>query len=775
MEALVALIIVIGVIVVLWKKHNRQRTNLQRSPKRPLTRQAGQLTRLSTNNGARREGFGSLHPETSDRPKQSVLASQRCWNPPGQTVLVSGRTLLGGMVYLGSDLSGVSPYVSVEPALIDPRLPIKNRSPDHEGAQVGYWPAYSGIPPASRAAYLDWLEDGRPPGAYIGYVFLFFYGIERRVLFDAVRLEEARAEIPVLLKEVERLIDYYGKQSSFRAYACEFLSAARLTDRSVDIANLEAPMEKQGWELPLQLKLALGIIVAAGNPLPASWALSWVRTHPEIQLRTAAHRCANEFNQLFTLRYGQRYGDGLRIKRNKTPLKLSYHPASASFAGSISLDTGDLPDVSILKGPVRRLEDLAQTVTDELDAYSRWVGRRNDRVSLAALSLLPSEIAGDRRSEELQDFLDRVEGVLGDEESSVVAVPLLTTAWPSKTPGKLTANEAGSLAELLERHGYGIAPDIRYCDINLSRHRLTTVFRVLPGDPRPSEEYRAATVLLHLGAAVNAADGTVTAEDERMLEGHLEQALKLPDEDRVRLRAYLKWLLAEPPKISGMKARVAALDPSRRHLLGRFALTIAASDGHVSVQEVKVLSRIYTLLELEIENLHSELHTLVSEPAAGPVIVVSADEDVGYRIPAHPVDGAAESKPEIRLDHNRIADVMASTREVTHLLTEVFEEPLDDELEEPTTLNEQDVLSDLSRTMEYLDWAHSELVRSLSHRPLWPRSEIEALAGELGLMPAGAIEVINEAAFESCGEPLVEGDDPLEMNEDVLKVFLDGH
>ena len=55
------------------------------------------------------------------------------------------------------------------------------------------------------------------------------------------------------------------------------------------------------------------------------------------------------------------------------------------------------------------------------------------------------------------------------------------------------------------------------------------MFRLLPGDPRPSEEYRAATVLLHLGAAVNAADGTVTAEDERMLEGHLEQALKLPD------------------------------------------------------------------------------------------------------------------------------------------------------------------------------------------------------------------------------------------------------
>jgi hypothetical protein len=51
---------------------------------------------------------------------------------------------------------------------------------------MGYWPLYSGIDPASRAAYLHWLTGGRKaPEAYIGYVFLFFYGIERRVLVDA--------------------------------------------------------------------------------------------------------------------------------------------------------------------------------------------------------------------------------------------------------------------------------------------------------------------------------------------------------------------------------------------------------------------------------------------------------------------------------------------------------------------------------------------------------------------------------------------------------------
>ncbi len=41
-------------------------------------------------------------------------------------------------------------------------------------------------------------------------------------------------------------------------------------------------------------------------------------------------------------------------------------------------------------------------------------------------------------------------------------------------------------------------------------------------------------------------------------------------------------------------------------------------------------------------------------------------------------------------------------------------------------------------------------------------------------MPSGAVETINSAAFERCDEPLIEGDDPLEMNELALKELLDG-
>ena len=53
-----------------------------------------------------------------------------------------------------------------------------------------------------------------------------------------------------------------------------------------------------------------------------------------------------------------------------------------------------------------------------------------------------------------------------------------------------------------------------------------------------------------------------------------------------------------------------------------------------------------------------------------------------------------------------------------------------------------------------LDAAHSGLLRRLAAKTVWPRIEVERLAGELGLLPDGALEVINEAAFDRCGAPL---------------------
>ncbi len=50
--------------------------------------------------------------------------------------------------------------------------------------------------------------------------------------------------------------------------------------------------------------------------------------------------------------------------------------------------------------------------------------------------------------------------------------------------------------------------------------------------------------------------------------------------------------------------------------------------------------------------------------------------------------------------------------------------------------------------------------------------EFESLAAEYRLMPDGAIDVLNEAAYETCGEPVIDGDEDLTVNPYATEAML---
>ena len=87
-------------------------------------------------------------------------------------------------------------------------------APDWAGACLGYWPSYDQLTPEGRAAYLSWLSWQRSaPNFPIGYVFLYFYGLERRALIDGSMSPVAQQERLWILGEVERLLTIYGPEN----------------------------------------------------------------------------------------------------------------------------------------------------------------------------------------------------------------------------------------------------------------------------------------------------------------------------------------------------------------------------------------------------------------------------------------------------------------------------------------------------------------------------------------------------------------------------------
>jgi tellurite resistance protein len=748
MEALIVVIVIGG---VAWWRVRRRLS----SPRRPAAPRPTSARRSASPPPLVPHPTAAKPSESSRRatsPAGQSGQSATRWVPLGTPVAVGGLTLPGG-IYVGRELGAVvATRRLTEPALVNPELPVDLSGPDLGGNQMGYWPSYSNIPPASRGAYLRWLEAGRPGGAYIGYVFLFFYGIERRVLSDATRSESARNEVPVLLSEVERLLLLYDHEGSFRHYATDFLAIARIAGTPKRVSDFTPPRKRVGWDIPLEVKLVLGAIAASNESLPGEWALAWALTSPEIPLRTPATRCPDEFAQLFLSRYMAANGAGLQLKPGSAKLRLEYRPASASFGGPITLDSGGLPDVTRLAAPIKKLAALVTAVTDELDAYSRYIGRSVDRDSVRAVALLPVELARDRASSSLRALLANVP----TQGHVVIATADVAAILGGPATPKLGKRDVTALATLLAAHGVGLEPDVRLGTANFSHQRVVVLWRDEEALASPGDGFAAATVLLHLGVTVSASDGEVSTLEQQQLESRLASSFELPPAGQRRLRAHLRWLLAERPGLAGLRTRVGAIEEAQRNLIARYLVALAGSDGYISPNEVDSLHRVYGVLGLDAAFLHRDLHAMA---ASSPTPIIEADSDPGdFALPR-----------EVLLDDRRLAEVMSSTRQVTEVLNAVFlNEESDSKVSEPTSSEEPD-----ESGLAALDETYAVLVRRLSAQPVWPRAEFEALAAELGLLAAGAIETVNDVAFTVSNAPLLEGYDPIELDGHVLKEILD--
>lgn len=741
-------VLALGVITLLiWLIARSRRTTAVPSP----------ATRLERN----RTTAATPKSEAAVKTSRSVTADD-CWVPPGREVTVAGYTLAGGMLYVGAGLRSVG-GLRVEPALIDPSLPVKRSSPDRSGSGMTYWPSYSSIALECRSAYLEWLASGRrDPSACIGYVFLYFYGLERRALADTLQSDAARRELPAIAKELQELLRVYADNRSFRRYAAQLLDVvnAMATDGRENVAPTEMPAN----ELAASLRVGLGRLAAAGRPLPAEWALSWLLVDPEISTPTAIRRCFPEFSQLFRTRYVREHGDGLLLKPKRTQLQMAITPASASFGGSVQL-TMNVPDVNELTAPLSKLRKIGESCASDLDAFSRWVGRNPDSPrTIAAVALLPSELARDHDSEEARGLWRWVEGNVSASETALCRTDELLGHCRSFGTGKLAKSEAVLLAQLLEKGGYGIEPDVRFGGVPLAPGGTTALFKLTPGAPTiASPSYSTATILLHLAVAVSAADGSISQSEREHLKEHIQQGLALSDGERLRLSAHLAWLVASPPSLSGLKKRLEPLDSRQRSAIADFIIGVAGADGQISPDEIKTLGKVYPMLGLDADAVYGHVHAMTAGVATEidglePVTVPPAGRARGFAIPPPP-----GSAPAVQLDMAAVNAKLAESAQISAILDDIFSDDDGADVRPPART---------TSTTGKVSPPHAALLSRLVARPEWSRADFETMTSELRLLPDGAIDNLNEAAFEHAGGPVLEGDDPIQVDITMAKELL---
>lgn len=121
----------------------------------------------------------------------------------------------------------VSSIAPAEPSTIYTRLPVQRPGKPDSVPRPGYYPTFASLSPEQRWVYLDWLHDITRP-INIGFVFLYYYGLERQLLTG--KLDLAFAEILKLRQ--------HHDSGSFLSYSLKALLYSAIARKRKDLLRL---------------------------------------------------------------------------------------------------------------------------------------------------------------------------------------------------------------------------------------------------------------------------------------------------------------------------------------------------------------------------------------------------------------------------------------------------------------------------------------------------------------------------------------------------------
>ena len=710
-------------------------------------------------------------PPSFSRPSAGTLReqSERCWIRGDRSLTIAGYELRGGLLYVGKELDRQDGG-GVDNCLINPALSVSD--PRGLAPNVPYYPSYSALEPLARGGYLQWLASGRSsPDANIGHVFLYFYGLERRLLLD-----QAADEHGLLVVEVERLRHVYQKNYSVNRYTRLLLDSARLLRPSRPFYEDDVPAGHHDYELPLSIRLAVGQLLADGKPIPWNWMYAWVLNDPQTNLRTVHTRAEKEMAELFRLRFETKYPDGFKLSAPKARLRWTYRAASGSFQVDLQPQLGDLPDVAALTGPTNKMREILDGCSEELEAYSRFLGRRpNGRDSLQALSMMPAELVQKANSSEVKKLREWLDTLLANGPALVESGELVARLAIDANYGKAAVR---SCADTLQSFRVALMPNPR---VSLQLPKIGQPFvlyrcdreQISDGEIAP---FRLASLAMTFAAFVAHADSVLSPEESKRLVDMVQAAPGLSDRGRLDLGAHLRWLQAVPAEPAALRSRLSAFSAEDRHQLGLVALSAASADVSVHPAEIKALQRIYKILGLNEDGVLSDLHSAMAAPTVLTAIQIAPTTAPGFAIPKSPDAPTKPDKPgEIHLDADRLKQIGESTQRVNEILSKVFtEEEAEAAVETTATamVTEEPAANGVDGVraigFDGLDARYKGFLNELLTRPEWPRPELDMLARAHELMTDGALEAINEWAFDRYGNALVEDGDPATIQRDVI-------
>lgn len=704
-------------------------------------------------------------------PSEIIQLPSYKWIPQGQSIQVAETTINSGLIYFGTSLQTLSG--ANDPCLIDPSKDVAESAFDGSITQgsfdfnqnlMGYWPSYGEVTAKARRAYLNWLADGKSdPSTDIGVVFLYFYGLERRVIIDSKIFPDAAVEIPTITAELQRLMGIYGKASkSFMRYGLALLDWIAINHTSERMYKALSSPQLFPGEMPLSINLAVGQAAVDKVGVPAEVALQWATLRISSQLKSLLAKYPTAFTRVFKSHYEQILGEGLLIPCNDKQLSCTYHPASLGLRDihNLTLEMQGIPDVSTLQEARHKVIQIAEQTGLDLDPYSNFIGKSSnpDRIKKAAV-FLPFPAWPEKGIKELE----AIKALILNGPIAIDAIKLAEKLDLSVTESKAHYTV---FCRQLRNHSLFIIPDAEIGAATPQDGDTIVIYNAEPAatdNSRQSKVYHSANLALQLASAVIANDEKLSASENEHLLEQLENWNHLEDNHLVHLKADLCYLNNSlspfnAVRLNQFKKKIALLDKPTLRAIAAFIAAVTQANRRITAGEIKRLEKIYRALGMDERQMFGDLHGAAINKSSPPHPVGNRDNNGSVGI--------------LELDQNRIAELQKETARGTILLTSIFNESDDrdgirEELQTHST-ESVDTKNSNSATILGLDAKLSEFAKHLMEREQWSRIELIAVARGFDLMLDGALESLNEASYDRLDMPLSEGDDPVDINPEAI-------
>ena len=582
------------------------------------------------------------------------------WHQAGELVPLKTGHTVSGMIYTTSrDL----PWPG-ESSAIDERLPVAAKSADLI-ERLPYYPNYKDLTAQQRRIYLDWMASGRPANHSaqfeFGYVFIFFYGIERRLILE----DDSSA---LLFDELIKLmVDYGATQSkSLITYASQLVHfAGYRTEVYSQLSQRLLAIDRRTFKSGSQFILAS--LYNRGEPLRAEIAIMLAAADENSRKSKVTTRVKDEFHALFGRRFDETWPGGMKLEAAKLAAVVQYRPASGALLQLTY--QGHSSEKFVQRIPhllPRHFKDLPKiwnSCIDDLSGYSRARARVKSLGSeLSAWNALPSELRNKSLNPINEAFKTLVAAAPLEDYYRIVEVGEIAHLIGLAEALKLTPAQSRQITSALRGIGWSLAPDLSVLGSSVSWRQEVAVF-----EPCGEVGAKLAVILRLLFLSVIAAsdegnfDGAKLKIFEELVEGespnpadwqHIHGAL-------IILRRDSKSALRSLASIA--KAIPEAL---KRPVIATLA-EMAAVTGKIGVDQARILHRIgraFAIDEAFIEQLVGEAML-----KTGAVVLKGETGQPGERIP-RPV-----APTGFALDASKIEALTKETHEVISILSKLMD------------------------------------------------------------------------------------------------------